>query len=385
MLGVQLFYGGMKMAGYPKKDNKNGTYYFVLEAGKNPNGTRKRLKRTGFKTLREAKAEMAELTLAIKNGEFIKENKMSLSQYLDYWLDNYAKTNTKPKTFVEYEKMVNNHLKLSLGSIMLHELKSLHLQNYYKDKLKVLSAQTITHHHRLLSKALNDAIDWEFIIKNPAKGAKPPKPVKLEMNTLNVEQLNMLLATAKERTPIYYPVIFAAAHTGMRKSELMGLTWKNVDFKAQRFYIRQTITEANGKYFFNQIPKNEKPRGVKLTAELAKLVHELKEEHDGRKLALGEAFNQQNLVFCNTKGNIMAPSEMTRALKRALRAAQLPDIRFHDLRHSHATILLQENVHPKIVSARLGHSKIQVTMDTYSHITDSIEGIAVDYLNDLLK
>lgn len=205
------------------------------------------------------------------------------------------------------------------------------------------------------------------------------------MNTLNVEQLNLLLATAKERTPIYYPVIFAAAHTGMRKSELMGLTWKNVDFKAQRFYIRQTITEANGRYFFNPIPKNEKPRGVKLTAELAKLVVDLKKEHDGRKLALGEAFNQHNLVFCNSKGNIMAPSEMTRALKRALRAAQLPDIRFHDLRHSHATILLQENVHPKIVSARLGHSKIQVTMDTYSHITDSIEGIAVDYLNDLLK
>ncbi|MBT2755895.1 site-specific integrase [Mesobacillus foraminis] len=373
------------MAGYPKKDIKNGTYYFVLEAGKNPNGTRKRLKRTGFKTLREAKAEMAELTLAIKNGDFLRENKMSLSQYLDYWLDNYARTNTKPKTFAEYEKMVKNHLKLSLGGIMLHELRSIHLQSYYKDKLKVLSAQTITHHHRLLSKALNDAVDWEFLIKNPAKGAKPPKPVKMEMNTLNVEQLNMLLATARERTPIYYPVIFAAAHTGMRKSELMGLTWKNVNFKAQRFYIRQTITEANGTYFFNQIPKNEKPRGVKLTAELAKLVLHLKNEHDDRKNALGEAFNEHDLVFCNSKGNIMAPSEITRALKRALRAAHLPDIRFHDLRHSHATILLQENVHPKIVSARLGHSKIQVTMDTYSHITDSIEGIAVDYLNDLLK
>lgn len=100
---------------------------------------------------------------------------------------------------------------------------------------------------------------------------------------------------------------------------------------------------------------------------------------------LGDSFNTYNLVFCNSKGNIMPPSEITRALKRCLKAADLPDIRFHDIRHSHATILLKENVHPKIVSARLGHSKIQVTMDTYSHLTDSIEGIAVDYLNGVLE
>ncbi|MGM0901916.1 MAG: site-specific integrase [Bacillota bacterium] len=178
--------------------------------------------------------------------------------------------------------------------------------------------------------------------------------------------------------------MFTAAHTGMRKSELIGLNWKNVDFKAKRFYIRQTITEPNGQYFFNQIPKNEKPRGVKLTSELAKLLLILKEEHDNRKNVLEDTFNPHDRVFCNTKGNIMA-HQKSQGLKRALKAARLPDIRFYDLRHSHATILLKENVHPKIVSARLGHSKIQLTMDTYSHLTDSIEGIAVDSLNHLLK
>lgn len=267
----------------------------------------------------------------------------------------------------------------------MRELKPIELQNYYREKLQSLSAQTVTHHHRVLSKALNDAIDWEFINKNVTKGAKPPKPVKQEMKTLNVEQLNELLKIAKEKTPVYFPVIYAAAHTGMRKSELMGLSWDNVDFATGKVYIRQTITEANGKYFFNTIPKNEKPRGVRLTLELSKLLQRLKAESDHRDEILGASFNPHNLVFCNTKGSIMAPSEITRALKRCLSAANLPDIRFHDLRHSHATILLKENVHPKIVSARLGHSKIQVTMDTYSHLTDSIEGIAVDHLNGLLE
>ncbi|MBG9450414.1 hypothetical protein ABE67_14025 [Cytobacillus firmus] len=324
------------MAGYPKKDDKNGMYYFVLEAGKNLNGTRRRIKRTGFKKMSDAKAAMAKMILEIKSGKLQNKNKMSLGYFLDYWLENYVKTNTKPKTAAEYLKIVKKHLQPAMEHILLSELKSIHLQNYYNEKLKVLSAQSVTHHHRVLSKALNDAIDWEFIDRNVAKGAKPPKPIKREMNTHTVDQLNLLLKTAKEKTPVFFPIIYAAAHTGMRKSELIGLTWTNVDFETQKIYIRQTITEANGQYFFNPIPKSEKPRGVKVTGELSKLLQELKEDHDNRKNILGETFNQHNLVFCKTKGNIMVPSEISRALKRALKAAGLPDIRFHDLRHSHA-------------------------------------------------
>ncbi|ALC90901.1 hypothetical protein AM500_14765 [Bacillus sp. FJAT-18017] len=142
-----------------------------------------------------------------------------------------------------------------------------------------------------------------------------------------------MLKIAKERTPVYFPVIYAAAHTGMRKSELIGLSWVNVDFTAGKFYIRQTITEANGKYFFNEIPKGEKPRGIRLTNKLIFLLEKLKEQNDRRKVILGESFNPRNLVFCNSKGSILTPAEISRALKRCLKAANLPDIRFHDLRH----------------------------------------------------
>jgi integrase len=373
------------MAGYPKKE-KNGTYYFVLEAGRDADGNRKRIKRRGFKKISEAKTAMAELMLDLKNGNLnsLNEN-MSLNQYLDYWLENYAKTNTKPKTFVEYEKIINTHIKPALGHIHLHELKSVQLQTYYKLKLKSLSAQTVKHHHRLLSKVLNDAIGWELISNNATKGAKPPKPEKTVMKTLSAEQLKVLTKTAKEKTPVYSPIIHSAAHTGMRKSELVGLSWENVDFITEKVYICQTITEANGKFYFNRIPKNEQPRGVKMTKELLRAMETLKEEHDHRKKILGESYNPHNLVFCNSKGNIMASSEISRSLKKALKAAKLPNIRFHDLRHSHATILLKKGVHPKIVSERLGHSNIQITLDLYSHVTDSIEAIAVETLNELFE
>ncbi|MFB5194261.1 tyrosine-type recombinase/integrase [Neobacillus sp. KR4-4] len=375
------------MAGKLKKDKEKGTYYFVLEAGKGANGKRRRIKRTGFKTKKEANAEMIKLEteLAI-NTTTPQESNMSLGEYLDYWLDNYAKTNTKPKTFVEYEKIIRNHLKPSMGHELLNTLKSIQIQAYYKRKLETLSAQSVLHQHRLLSKALNDAVDWEFINKNVAKGAKPPKPIKTEMKTLNVDQLNLLFKSAKEKSPTYFPIIYGAGQTGMRKSELIGLTWQNVDLKSPnpKLYISQTITEANGKYFFNPIPKGKKPRNIKITPQLAKLLSELKIEYDYQKKVFGDTYNPNNLVFCNSRGNIMAPSEITRALKRVLKTAGLPDIRFHDLRHSHASILLSANVHPKIVSDRLGHSKIGITLDTYSHLTDSLEGLAVESLDQML-
>lgn len=376
------------MSGYPKKDKETGTYFFVLENGKGTNGKRKRIVRKGFKKLSDAKEAMQNVMLQLKNAKeenvTVNITNMTLGDYLDYWSENYAKTNTKPKTYAEYKKIIKTHLQPSLAHIILRDLKSTQLQNYYNTKLKVLSAQSVLHHHRLLSKALNDAIDWEFISKNPAKRAKPPKPEKKEMHTYRNEQINFLMKIAKETSPIYYPIIYAAAHTGLRKSELMGLRWEYVDFKAQKFYICLTITESDGKYFFNPLPKGKKPRSIKLTTGLAQLIQSLKDEHDNRKKILGETYNPHNLVFCNSKGNIMAPSEITRALKKSIEAAGLPDIRFHDLRHSHATILLEENVHPKIVSERLGHSRFNVTMDIYSHVTQSMEELAVETLDKIL-
>jgi integrase len=328
---------------------------------------------------------MAAALLEVKNSKYLEENTdKTLGEYLDYWLEKYAKTKTKPKTYAEYEKIINNHIKPSLGDIMLKKLTSIQIQDYYSNKLNVLSAQSVLHHHRILTKSLNNAIKWKFIKENVAKDAEPPRPEPKEMKTLSVEELNILLETAKKITPVYYPIIYAASHTGMRKSELIGLKWSNVDLNLEKIYVRETITEANGKYFFNPRPKNGKSRGVKLTTELTKLLQNLKNLNDERKKILGETYNPLDLVFCNSVGNISASSEITRGLKRALKDANLPDIRFHDLRHTHATILLKAGVHPKIVSERLGHTKIGITLDLYSEVTNTIEQQAVSALDEML-
>lgn len=239
------------------------------------------------------------------------------------------------------------------------------------------------HHHRLLSKSLNDGMDWEIVRRNVAKKAKPPKPDRPEMKVLDEHQLILLLEVAEKTSPFYYPAISTAAQTGMRMSEVLGLRWEDVDLINKRLYIRQTITSAGSKNYINTTTKNKSNRSISMTKNHVSLLLRPKEQHINLKKSLGESYNPLNLVHCNSVGNIMSSSEVTRGLKRALRAANLPDIRFHDLRHSHATILLLKNVHPKVVSARLGHKKIAITMDLYSHVTRNIEERAVSELDDI--
>ncbi|WML52190.1 N-terminal phage integrase SAM-like domain-containing protein [Neobacillus sp. PS3-12] len=201
------------MTGRITKDKRTGTYYITIEVGTKGNRRRKVLK--NFKTKRDAKVALdlaqAELQTELDKGESRED--LSLGDFLDYWLKSYAKSNTAPNTYRGYEQIIRVHLKPGLGLIKLNELKPLQLQNYYVEKLEDLSAQTVKHHHRLLSKALNDAVDWEFVNKNVVQKAKPPKPQKFRPTFYSKEELDRLMEAAKSST-VYYPMIYTAGHTG---------------------------------------------------------------------------------------------------------------------------------------------------------------------------
>jgi integrase len=368
----------------PYDTKKGRMYLYELEIGKDETGKRKKKKKLGFKTKKEAKAALARAEVEIQQGLFIKQEQ-SFDDCMVYWLKNYAKNNTTPKTYSGYESIINNHLRDSkLSKKKVTELTSAHLQEYYNLKLETLSPQSVKHHHRLISKVLTDCIGWNFVSKNVANGAKPPSVKKKDMQTLNSAQVELLLKDAKD-SPIYYPIIFTAVHTGCRRSELFGLRWKDVDFDNSILSVIQTITEANGKMHINSTPKNGKSRAITMTKSLYELLKKHKAEYNKIKLQLGQAFNPLDLVFCNTKGNIIAPSELTRHFKKAIKKAGIPNIRFHDLRHTHATLMLQQQVHPKIVQERLGHSNISITLDTYSHVLPNMQKQAVDQFEKLLN
>ncbi|OIJ19006.1 hypothetical protein BKP45_14895 [Anaerobacillus alkalidiazotrophicus] len=195
----------------------------------------------------------------------------------------------------------------------------------------------------------------------------------MEITTYISEQLDLLLKSA-EGSDLYYPIIFTAVHTGARVGELRALTWGDVDFINRKLYFRKTAYDVKGVgVVVKNTTKNGKERAVIMGQKLFDFLHELKGKRENQKKLLGPSFNENNLVFVNSKGNYFDVRDLGRAYKKVLKNADLPKSRFHDLRHSHATILLQKNVHPKVVSERLGHSKISITLDTYSHVLPSLQ------------
>ena len=370
------------MTGRITKDKKTGTYYITIEVGTKGNRKRKVLK--NFKTKRDAKAALdqatAELQKKMENDE--SKEALSLGDYLDYWLKSYAQSNTSPNTYRGYEQIIRVHLKPGLGHIKLKELRPLQIQNYYLDKLVDLSAQTVKHHHRLLSKAINDAVDWEFVDKNIVLKAKPPKPKKFRPTFYSKEELDRLIEAAKSST-VYYPMIFSAGHTGARLGELRALQWTDIDFNNQRMSItKSAYQDKEGKVQIRDLTKGGKDRVIVVGIKLMNFLKSHYDRYQELKQSLGDSFNPNDLVFFNSNGHYLNPRELHKAYKRAIKRAGLKDSRFHDTRHSHASILLQKNVHPKIVSERLGHSKIGITLDIYSHAIPSLQEQAVEVFDE---
>jgi integrase len=370
------------MTGRITKDKKTNTFYFTIEIG--TKGNRKRKVQKNFKTKKEAKVALdlalAELQNEGENDESKKD--LSLGGYLDYWLKAYAKSNTAPNTYRGYEQIIRVHLKPDLGTIKLQGLSPLQLQDYYTDKLEVLSAQTVKHHHRLLSKALNDAVDWEFVNKNVALKAKAPKPEKFRPTFYSKEELDRLFEAAKSSN-VYYPKIFTAGHTGARLGELRALRWTDIDFNNRRMAITKSAYEDKEKGVQTRdLTKGGKDRTIVIGKILMNFLKSHYIRYQELKNRLGNSFNSNDLVFFNSNGHYLNPRELHKAHKRAIKRAELKDSRFHDLRHSHATILLEKNVHPKIVSERLGHSKIGITLDLYSHVIPSLQEQAIEVFDD---
>ncbi|MFC0560399.1 tyrosine-type recombinase/integrase [Halalkalibacter alkalisediminis] len=361
------------MTGRITKDKKTNKYYYTIEIGTKE--SRKRKVKKNFKTKTEAKSALEIAMAELRKEEHGKESRKewTLNGYFDYWLKTYAKSSTAPNTFRGYEGIIRVHLKPDLGHIKLHELTVIQIQDYYTDKLEQVSAQSVKHHHRLLCKMLNDAIDWEFLTKNVALKAKPPKPERFNPTFYSKEELNRLFEAATAST-VYHPIIFTGGHTGARLGELRALQWEDIDFNARKVSINKSAyMDKDGKTQIRDLTKGKKDRTIIIGKSLMVFLKTHFERYQEMKTLLGDTFNPNYLVFFNAMGDYIKPRELHRAYKNAIKRAGLKDARFHDLRHSHATVLLTKNVHPKIVSERLGHSKPSITLEIYSHATSSLQ------------
>ncbi|MGZ3630599.1 MAG: tyrosine-type recombinase/integrase [Ktedonobacteraceae bacterium] len=316
-----------------------------------------------------------------------------VEQFLQHWLENVHKQSIRSRTYERYEEIVRLHLVPGIGHHQLQKLSPQHLQLFYTNKLEEgLSTTTVISFHNVLHKALETAVRWNLISRNVCDLVSPPRRKRFEIQPMSVEQVQQLVAVTRDHR--LEALFLLALATGMRRGELLGLKWQDINFQTDMLQIRRILTRVPTKVKLPQAaayveaePKTEKGRRSIL---LPPFVVEALKQHRARqleaRLKAGAAWQEHDYVFCTSVGTHLHPTrDVLNQLKVLLAKAGLPAIRFHDLLHSSATMLLSMGVHPKIVQELLGHSQISMTLDTYSHVLPTMQKEAMSKLNELLQ
>ena len=311
---------------------------------------------------------------------------LTVGDYLERWLKDSVQGTVRTSTYEVYGYMVHPHIVPGLGRIKLRDLNPAHVRAFYRDRLDSgLSPATVHKMHVVLHKALDGAVSDGLIPRNAAKGVKVPRATAhREIRPLTSDQALALFEAAQgDRLEALYVLAVA---TGLRQGELLALKWEDVEIEEAVLRVRRTLTRSGGKVDIGSPKTPNSRRSVGLTSRAVEALR----AHLARQLAemeeKGTLYRPGGLVFANEVGGIINPSNLrNRHFARHLKRAGLPKIRFHDLRHTCATLLLSRNVNPKIVSEMLGHSSISVTLDTYSHVLPTMRDSAVRALEEALR
>ncbi len=335
----------------------------------------------------EVRKKLAEAMGDVARGIVFDDKNLTVGQYLDRFLEDVQRGSVRESTYSRDKYLLANHVKPALGRVKLRNLSAMHLQRLYRDKLDAgLSPATVQKMHHIIHKALSQAVRWDLIARNPSDAAKAPTPSTEEMRPLSAAEARRLLDAAKgDRLEALYVL---AVHTGMRRGELLGLKWSDVDLEGGAVSVRRTLTRTgNGKGLALGDPKTKRSRRtVRLTREAAEALG----GHLARQLRhieeAGDHYRDEGLVFATEAGTPINPSNLRqRSFAPLLQRAGLPpSVRFHDLRHTTATLLLSRGVHPKFVQELLGHASVAITLDTYSHAVPGMGDQTATAMEDAL-
>jgi len=371
---------------------RGNSWTIIYDIGRDANGKRLQKWQAIKGTKKDAERELNKVLHDINSGSYIEPSKMAFSTYLDRWIKDYAKSNVTPKTLERYEGIIKKHLKPKLGHHPLSKLKPLHIQSFYTDCLESgnlknqmgLSKRTVLHFHRLINAALKQAIRWELLVRNPADGVTPPKPDRKEMNALSQSETATLLKSL-EGHHLHMPTLIAVT-TGMRRGEISALKWQDVDLENKTIYVRSSLEQTKGKLRFKEPKTKKSKRNIPLAALTVDALKTHKKEQAKQRLALGPVFSNNDLVCPKEGGSPLPPDTLSTRFSAFMRTCNnIKRIRFHDLRHTHATTLLMRGVNVKVVSERLGHSSVSITLDTYGHVMPGIQEDAIADFDSALK
>lgn len=337
-----------------------------------------------FKTHRDAVAWMKEIQDQISLGLTFEGAKLSLADHLNRWLPS-VKSSLRLKTWQQYEQICGDHIIPTLGKIKINELRPDQIQTLYTVKIDAgVSPTTVRMIHAVLHRALNQALKWGIIGRNPSDAVDRPKPSRKEMQTLSDYQARQLLI-ASQGSP-YETLYYLALSTGLRQGELLGLKWSDLDWSNGHLRIQRQMQRVTGEGLLLLEPKTAGSRRVvTLGPAILEKLRAHRQNQDLHRAFTGDKWQEQDMIFTSSIGSPVDQRNLHRDFKLILDKAGLPNIRFHDLRHTAATLMLQEGIHPKIVQERLGHSQISITLDTYSHVLPAMQETAAAKMDEVLN
>lgn len=368
------------MRGHIAKKGKK--YYIVVDLGRNENGKRKQKWLSGFDTKKEAEKALAETITKIENNDFILPKRITFKEFANFWMENHVKPDLSPTTAYGYKQILDLHIIPFIGNIELQKLRPVDIQQYYNIKREQLSGKTLLQHHRILHKMLGYAMTLQLIPSNPADKVEAPKAKKYKSRVLTLDEIKQMQEALKG-TELEAPINLTL-DLGLRRGELLALKWDDIDLDQGIIEIKNNLVRAGKELIFKE-PKSETSlRRLKLSPTVVSMLRTHKKRQAELKLMLGSEYHDNGLVFCEPNGDIMNPTKLSRKFSEFLKRNNLPHIRFHDLRHTNATLMLKAKIAPKVASARLGHSTITITMDLYSHMLTDMDEEVANTLEDVL-
>ena len=365
------------------RKSKSGkvTYQLVIEKGVDSNGKRRR-DFYSYKTRKEAQNALAEKINELNHNTYIEPSKMTVEQALDEWyattVEPVLKANTKRGYLVNI-----GHLKKGIGRILLQKLTALQIQNFYNELEKQgFSPRSIQYIHTNLKSALKYFCKMQVISKNAAEFANVPKQKKAKNDYYTEEETQQLIEKSKD-CDIYLEILLAVG-MGLRRGEVLALTWDNVNFKTSSLTINKSLSRIEGTDIVSSTKTASGERTLKIPNFVLNALSERRQKQWNDRKILHEAYHENNLVCCRSDGSYYVCGSFTTKFSKHLNKIGMRHIRFHDLRHTNATLMLQYNVPIKVMSENLGHSNTGVTMDTYSHVTVKMKSETADKFDDEL-